>query len=114
LGLASSVNVNVQFARRALTKLFALSSFFGKLFYDMVGTYCGILSFLDLPGPGFTPGWGIKVPYTSFPIACGLANFQGSRWSIGLIWQPTIMVHFGPKNGHFWMPPDLEQDLERG
>ena len=28
--------------------------------------------FSDPPGPGMTPGWGIKVPKTSFPIAWGV------------------------------------------
>ena len=28
--------------------------------------------FLDPPGPGLTPGWGIKVPKTSFPIGWGV------------------------------------------
>ena len=28
--------------------------------------------FSDRPAPGMTPGWGIKVPKTSFPIAWGV------------------------------------------
>ena len=47
-------------------------------------------------------------------LRCVLSHFPVSRWIFGLIWQPTIMVHFDPKNGYFWMPPDLEWYLERG
>ena len=47
-------------------------------------------------------------------LGCVLVHYLVSRWVIGLIWQPTIMVYFDPKNGHFWTPRDLEWDLERG
>ena len=47
-------------------------------------------------------------------LGCVLVHFPVSRWVIGLIWQPTIMVYIDPKNGQFWTPPDLEWDLERG
>ena len=116
--------------------------------------------FLDPPGPGVAPGWGIKVSDRSLPIAwgvfwpfflfpgwffvnygtlsfwlfldpkapifgpawtwndtwmghksvqhtfshclgCVLAHFPVSRWITGLIWQPTAVVHFDPKNGCF-------------
>ena len=47
-------------------------------------------------------------------LGCVLTHFPVSKWVIGLIWQPTIMVYFDPKKGHFWTPPDLEWNLERG
>ena len=37
-----------------------------------------------------------------------MAHYPVSRWVIGLVWQPTMMVHFEPKKGLFWPPPDLK------
>ena len=39
--------------------------------------------------------------------------FPSFQVFIGLIWQPSIMVYFNPKKGHFRTPPDLEWDQER-
>ena len=47
------------------------------------------------------------------PGSCASSAFPVSRWVIGLIWQPTVMVYFDPKKGNFWTPPDLEWDQER-
>ena len=85
----------------------------------------GILSFwlfLTPKIPIFGPTWtwngtwmGHKSVQHIFPhcLACILTHFPVSRWVIGLIWQPSIMVYFDPKKGHFWTPPDLEWDQER-
>ena len=37
-------------------------------------------------------------------LGCVLAHCPVSRWVIGLIWQPTIMVYFDPKMGIFERP----------
>ena len=37
-----------------------------------------------------------------------MAHYPVSRWVIGLVWQPTMMVHFDPKKGFFCPPPDLK------
>ena len=54
-------------------------SYRGSIFQVDFFAQFGILSFwqifnpfLDPPGPGMAPGWGIKVPNTSFPIAWGM------------------------------------------
>ena len=51
-------------------------------------------------------------PMFSHSFWCVLSHFLVSRWIFGRIWQPTIMVHFDPKNWHFWTLPDLEWHLD--
>ena len=80
----------------------------------------GILSFqlyLSHKSPIFGPTWtwndtwmGHKSAQNIFPhcLGCVLAHYPVSRWVIGLVWQPTMMVHFEPKKGLFWPPPDLK------
>ena len=84
---------------------------------------CHFGCFLPLKPPIFGPTWtwngtwmgrkSVQHMYSHY-LGCVLVHFHVSRWVIELIWQPTIMVYFDPKNGHFWTPPDLEWDLERG
>ena len=78
--------------------------------------------FLTPKTPIFGPTWtwnGTWMVHKSaqqiFPhcLGCVLTHFAVSRCVIGLIWQPSIMVYFNPKKGHFWTPPDLEWDQER-
>ena len=84
---------------------------------------CHFGCFLPPKPPIFGPTWtwngtwmgrkSVQHMYSHY-LGCVLVHFHVSRWVIELIWQPTIMVYFDPKNGHFWTPPDLEWDLERG
>ena len=75
------------------------------------------VKFLDLCTWTWNGTWmerkSVQHMYSHY-LGCDLVHFHVSRWVIELIWQPTIMVYFDPKNGHFWTPPDLEWDLERG
>ena len=73
--------------------------------------------FLSHKSPIFGPTWtwndtwmGHKSAQNIFPhcLGCVLAHYPVSRWVIGLVWQPTMMVHFEPKKGLFWPPPDLK------
>ena len=63
--------------------------------------------FSDPPGPGITPGWGIKVPNTSIIIAWGvfwpIIQFPG--WFFRSIWHPVILAVFYPQNHPFSDPP---------
>ena len=68
---------------------------------------------------GFTITWNDTwmvhksvQPMFSHSFWCVLSHFLVSRWICGRIWQPTIMVHFDPKNWHFWTLPDLEWHLD--
>ena len=83
---------------------------------------CHFGCFLTPKTPIFGPTWtwngtwmGHKSAQHIFPhcLGCVLTHFPVSRCVIGLIWQPSIMVYFNPKKGHFWTPPDLEWDQER-
>ena len=83
---------------------------------------CHFGCFLTPKTPIFGPTWtwnGTWMVHKSaqhiFPhcLGCVLTHFAVSRCVIGLIWQPSIMVYFNPKKGHFWTPPDLEWDQER-
>ena len=55
------------------------------------------------PGPGMTPGWAIKVPNTSFPIAWDvfwpIIQFPGRFFCS--IWHPVILAIFDPKTPIF-------------
>ena len=76
-------------------------------------TFYGILSFwlflppnhpfLDPPGPGKTPGWGIKVSQAFIPIAWGvfwpIIQFPGRFFCS--IWRPVILAVFYPQNHPF-------------
>ena len=66
--------------------------------------------FLDPKAPIFGPAWtwndtwmGHKSVQHTFShcLGCVLAHFPVSRWITGLIWQPTAVVHFDPKNWCF-------------
>ena len=63
--------------------------------------------FFGQPGPGMTPGWGIKVPNTSIIIAWGvfwpIIQFPG--WFFRSIWHPVILTVFYPQNHPFSDPP---------
>ena len=83
---------------------------------------CHFGCFLTPKTPIFGPTWtwnGTWMVHKSaqhiFPhcLGCVLTHFPVSGCVIGLIWQPSIMVYFNPKKGHFWTPPDLEWDQER-
>ena len=78
---------------------------------------CHFGCFLTPKTPIFGPTWtwnGTWMVHKSaqhiFPhcLGCVLAHYPVSRWVIGLVWQPTMMVHFEPKKGLFWPPPDLK------
>ena len=71
--------------------------------------------FLDPPGPGMKPGWGIKVSKTPFPIAWDvlwpIIMFPG--WFFLSIWHPFILADFFyPQNTLFWTVLDLEWHLD--
>ena len=86
---------------------------------DFFGQY-GILSFwlfLTKKTPIFGPTWTWNDTWMehksaqhifSHCLGCVLAHYPVSRWVIGLVWQPTMMVHFDPKKGFFCPPPDLK------
>ena len=61
---------------------------------------CFFLPFFGPPGPGITPGWGIKVPNIFFPIAWGVLwhnnQFPGLFFSLKM-----APCHFGCFFGHF-------------
>ena len=90
----------------------ALSSFQ----VDFFAQY-GILSFwlfFTQKTPIFGPTWtwnytwmGQKSAQHTSPhcLSCVLAHYSVSRWVIGLVWQPTMMVHFEPKKGLFLAAP---------
>ena len=76
-----------------------------------------ILAIFDQKTPIFGPTWtwndtwmGHKSAQHIFShcLGCVLAHYPVSRWVIGLVWQPTMMVHFDPKKGFFCPPPDLK------
>ena len=71
---------------------------------------CHFGCFLPPKPPIFGPTWtwsdtwmGHKSVWqiSSHCLGCVLALFPVSRWITGLIWQPTAVVLFDPKNGCF-------------
>ena len=93
-----------------------------KLIFLINMASCHFGCFLTPKIPIFGPTWtwngtwmGHKSVQHIFPhcLGCVLTHFPVSRCVIGLIWQPSIMVYFNPKKGHFWTTPELEWDQER-
>ena len=82
---------------------------------------CHFGCFLPPKPPIFGPTWtwngawmgrkSVQHMY-SHCLGCVLVHFPVSRWVIGLIWQPTIMVYFDQKMSHFWTPAHLKWYLE--
>ena len=98
-----------------------LSSFQVDFFAQYGNLWFGLLFTQKTPifGPTWTWNYtwmGQKSAQHIFPhcLGCVLAHYSVSRWVIGLVWQPTMMVHFEPKKGLFLAAPWLENSTWSG
>ena len=121
--LSKKINLETDFFRlghKSSQHIFphCLGCFFGTLTSFQV-VFCSIwhpviLAIVDPKTPIFGPTWtwndtwmghkSVQHIY-SHCLGCVLAHYPVSRWVIGLIWQPTIMVYFDPKKWAFLDAP---------